>query len=85
MSEEYRKPQNSEEAGNKKGSRNKRNFRYKIDPTNMTIGDFNIQINGDSSCTDAIKLLEQMYLLRSNDTLTSQERADRLKKILEND
>ncbi|MBZ4645619.1 MAG: hypothetical protein PWR27_1912 [Petroclostridium sp.] len=82
MSEESQRQADDIKVENGIEPNKKKDKKYKIDPTEVTIGDFNIKMNKDIGNIDPLKLLMKMHQLRIDKTLTNEEKAEKLKQML---
>jgi hypothetical protein len=79
---------NADERGNthnngSKARKGKRNI-YKLDPTDVIIGDFHITMNSSLGKVDAVSLLEKLHDIRNDSSLTSEEKADKVQQLINN-
>lgn len=55
---------------------------YKLDPTDVAIGNFHISMNKNMKNVDAISLLEHMLEIRNDTSLSSKEKTARVQELV---
>ena len=78
MDEENRQSRKKKASGSSENSKKT----YKIDPTDVTIGDYNIKINKNINTINGMDLLQQLYTLHNDTSLSKQEKTARLEELL---
>lgn len=66
-------------------AKNKRKSKIKINFSDVTTNGFSFKFNTNNVNTKPLRLLEQLYILGSDEALTRDEKDIRIKKMLESE
>lgn len=62
-------------------NREKKNI-HKLDPTDVTIGDFHININKQVVSVEPMEILEKLYHIRHDQNLTREEKVAKVQQLM---